>query len=243
MVPLVRSTPLGVMLALLSVAACSAPDWPAVAGSSSGGASDSPETPASNAGTGIGPLPEPARTPPPGVSGSVGQEGAAPLSGGVSNLGGEADAGSTRPTILVDAGAAPTDASIEPPSAPDGPAEPEPEPECAGVRVEGVCWYLGAAELACDEVCASRGGFAPEGARIVGTPAQGGSIEGCTAVLEALDALPAPVTPGFRDDGLGLGCHIFTNATAATAAWWLDAPDLSPAASGIAVRIACSCVR
>jgi hypothetical protein len=241
MVQLVRSTPWVVMLALLSGAACSAPDWPAVAGSSSGGASDSPEAPASNAGTGIGPLPEPPLTLPPGVSGSVGQEGAGPISGGVSNLGGEADAGSARPTTAIDAGAVRADASIEPPSTPDDPTEPEPA--CSGVRLAGACWYLGAAELACDDVCASHGGFAPEGAGVVGTTAQGGSIEGCTAVLEALDALPAPVSMGFRDDGLGLGCHVFTNATAATAAWWLDAPDLSPAASGIAVRIACSCVR
>lgn len=236
MVQLVRSTPLGVMLALLSGAGCSAPDWPAVAASSSGGASDSPEAPASNAGTGIGPLPEPPRTPP-----SVGQEGVGPISGGVSNLGGEADAGSVRPPTPVDAGLERADASIVPPP-PEGPPEPEPEPACAGVLVAG-CWYLGAAELACDDVCASHGGFAPEGAGIVGTPAQGGSIEGCAAVLQALDALPAPVTAGFRDDGLGLGCHVFTNATAVTAAWWLDAPDLSPAASGDAVRIACSCVR
>jgi hypothetical protein len=238
MVQLVRSTPLGVMLALLSGAACSAPDWPSVAGSSSGGASDSAEAPASNAGTVTGPAPDPPRTPP-----SVGQEGVGPISGGVSNLGGEADAGSVRPTTPLDAGLVPADASIVPPSTPEGPPEPEPEPACAGVRVGGVCWYLGAAELACDDVCASHGGFAPEGAAIVGTPAQGGSIEGCTAVLGALDALPAPVTTGFRNDGLGLGCHLFTNGSAVTTAWWLDAPDLSPAAAGDAVRIACSCVR
>ena len=238
MLQLARSTPLGVMLALLTAAACNAPDWPAVADSSSGGASDSLETPAPNAGSGGGSLSNPPRTPPPGVSGSVGQEGAVPISGGVSNPG-EADAGGARPTTPVDAGAASADASIEPTT----PDEPAPEPACAGVRLGGACWYLGDAELACDAVCASHGGFAPETASIVGTPAQGGSIEGCTAVLEALDALPAPVTLGFRDDGLGLGCHIFTNATAATAAWWLSAPDLSPTASGIAVRIACSCVR
>jgi len=242
MLQLARSTPLGVMLALLTAAACDAPDWPAVADSSSGGASDRLETPAPSAGSGSGSLSDPPRTPPPGVSGSVGQEGAVPISGGVSNLGGEADAGSARPTTPVDAGAAPADASIEP-STPDEPAEPAPEPACAGARLGGACWYLGDAELACDDVCASHGGFALETASVVGTTAQGGSIEGCTAVLEALGALPAPVNPGFREDGLGFGCHIFTNGTAATAAWWLSAPDLSPTASGIAVRIACSCVR
>jgi hypothetical protein len=234
---LARSTPLGVMLALLSGAACSPPDWPAVAGSSSGGASDSVETPVSNA-SGAGS--DGPRTPPPGVSGSVGQEGATPVAGGVVNLGGTADAGSASPTTPVDGGGVPADASIEP----SAPNPPEPEPVCAGVALGGACWYLGDAELACDDVCASHGGFAPETATIVGTPAQGGSVEGCTAVLEALGALPAPVTvsAGFRDDGLGFGCHVFTNATAATAAWWLSAPALSPTASGIAIRIACGCV-
>jgi hypothetical protein len=166
-----------------------------------------------------------------------------PVAGGLINLG-EADAGSAGPTTSVDGGAVAADASIEPPGAPS-PAEPVPEPACAGVGLGGACWYLGDAELACNDVCASHGGFAPEAATIVGTPAQGGSVEGCTAVLEALGALPAPVTvtAGFRDDGLGFGCHVFTNAPAATAAWWLSAPDLSPTASGIAIRIACGCVR
>ena len=237
-----RSTPLGVMLALLSQAACSVPEWPAVAGSSSGGAPGSVETPASSASSGGDPGSDLPRTPPPGVPGSEGREGAVPVAGGVLDRGGEADAGSARPTLPADAGAVPADASVEPPTVPT-PAEPEPEPACAGARLGGACWYLGDAGLACDDVCASRGGFAPEAAGMVGTPAQGGSVEGCTAVLEALGALSAPVTAGFRDDGLGLGCHVFTNASAATAAWWLSAPDLSPAASGIAIRIACSCVR
>lgn len=166
-----------------------------------------------------------------------------PISGGVSDLGGEADAGGARATTPVDAGAAPADASIEPPPTLGPPAEPEPEPPCDGVRSGGACWYLGGAGLACAEVCAGHGGFAPEGAGIVGTPAQGGSLEGCTAVLEALEALASPVTPGFRDDGLGLGCHVGANAAAGPAAWWLSAPDLSPAAAGITIRIACSCVR
>lgn len=247
MLQLARSTPFGMVLGLLSHAACSAPDWPVVAESTSGGGV---ETPASGAGDGSGPASDPSRTPPPSAAGGVGQEGNAPISGGVSNLGGEADAGSARP-VGVDAGGVPSDASIEPPSPPGDTAEPddtpepepEPEPPCVGVPLAGSCWYLGDAGLACDDVCASHGGFAPDAAGIVGTPAQGGSVEGCTAVLEALDALATPVSEGFRDDGLGLGCHLFANAAAAPAAWWLSAPDLSPAAAGISVRIACSCVR
>lgn len=244
MSPLACSASLGMMLALLSGAACSAPDWPAVPETSSGGAAGGLEAPASGAnGSTEGPS-DPAPALAPGVSGRAGREGAVPISGGVSPRGGEADAGGARPAMPVDAGAAPADASIEPPDTPSVPDTPaQPEPPCDGVRSGGACWYLGGAGLACDEVCASHGGFAPEGAGIVGTPAQGGSAEGCTAVLEALDALATPVSEGFRDDGLGLGCHLFANAAAAPAAWWLSAPDLSPAAAGISVRIACSCVR
>jgi hypothetical protein len=54
----------------------------------------------------------------------------------------------------------------------------------------------------------------------------------------------APVGSGYREDGLGFGCHVLTDvAGAATSAWWLTDPDFSPAALGVQVRVACGCTR
>jgi hypothetical protein len=109
--------------------------------------------------------------------------------------------------------------------------------------LQSACWYLGDVGQACADVCATHAGFSPASAGLIGTPAQGGSIEGCTAVLQALGALPGLVSEGFREDGLGLGCHLFVEAAGTEVAWWLTSPDLSPQAFSAQSRQVCACVR
>lgn len=192
-----------------------------------------------------------------GVATGSGGEMAPPIAGGVQPTG--AAAGSVpvspapeapvptvapEPTEQPDASTpaepneSPPDAGGAPPSLP----EPEPVPACGGVLLAGTCWYLGNVGQACDDVCLTRGGFSTASMAWIGTPAQGGSVEGCTAVLQALAALPGVVTEGFREDGLGLGCHLYVEAAGTEAAWWLTSPDLSPQAFSTQSRQACGCV-
>jgi hypothetical protein len=123
------------------------------------------------------------------------------------------------------------------------PVLPEPDPACGGTLLQGSCWYLSDVGQACEDVCALHGGFSLASAALIGTPAQGGSIEGCTAVLQVLATAPGSVNEGFREDGLGLGCHLFVEADATEVAWWLTSPDLSPQAFSAQSRHACGCVR
>jgi hypothetical protein len=125
------------------------------------------------------------------------------------------------------------------------PAVPTPPPACVGQPLGGICWYLAGDQEACADFCAAHGGFSEASLATIGTPAQGGSLEGCASVLQALEiAEGAAVVSGFREDGLGFGCHVLTDAAGApTSAWWLTAPDFSPAAFGVQVRLACGCAR
>lgn len=134
-------------------------------------------------------------------------------------------------------------ASAPPPLDAGAPPPDNQQPACGGALLGGACWYLGELDQTCDDVCAERGGFAPAALAAAGTPAQGGSLEGCTAVLQALGALPGVVTEGFREDGLGFGCHLFVDPSGAATAWWLTAPDLSPTAANPSARLACGCTR
>jgi hypothetical protein len=139
----------------------------------------------------------------------------------------------------VDAGL-PIDPSV--PDAGDEPPPPPPvEPECAGTLLDGLCWYLGELDQACNSVCASHGGFEPASVASVGTPAQGGALERCAAVLEALGEPAAGLLEGFRDDTLGFGCHLFLDADGTASAWWLTSPAFSPGVSDPNVRVACAC--
>jgi hypothetical protein len=147
------------------------------------------------------------------------------------------------PAERPDAGTAAEPIDTAPDASAAVPVLPEPEPACGGTVVQGSCWYLGDVGQACADVCATHAGFSLASAALVGTPAQGGSIEGCTAVLQALAALPGLVNEGFREDGLGLGCHLFVEATGTEVAWWLTSPDLSPQAFSAQSRQVCACVR
>ena len=112
-------------------------------------------------------------------------------------------------------------------------------PACAGKRVLDLCWYLGAQGASCDQTCRDKGGFDARSIKRVGTSGQGGSLRACTQVLATL-GYSGNVTPGYRDDGVGLGCHIWEERDL----WWLDTmPDFNPAASISIATIACACLR
>jgi hypothetical protein len=130
------------------------------------------------------------------------------------------------------------------PDEPDAGLEPPPvEPACGGTLVDGVCWYLGAVDTACDDECGVHGGVDTSAAGAIGTPEQGGSLDTCTTILRALGTLPGVVTEGFRQDALGFGCHLFTDAEGVTSAWWLTAPAFSTSVSNPNARLVCGCVR
>lgn len=171
------------------------------------------------------------------------------------------------PTVPIDAGAVTPGAVTPPPAAPapaePAPAEPEPatpsavtpdagseatpmepvDPPCAGALVGGLCWYLSELNQSCETVCATHGGFEPASVASIGTPLQGGSIEACAAILAVLGQAPLLVTEGFREDGLGFGCHLFVDVNGETSAWWLTAPAFSPSVSDPSARVACACTR
>jgi hypothetical protein len=143
------------------------------------------------------------------------------------------DAGPPSIPLTPDAGT--PDAGSEPP-----PPPPPVEPECGGALFDGICWYLGELDEACDSVCAAHGGFEPSSTAWIGTPTQGGSLETCATILELLGEA-ASVTEGFREDELGFGCHLFLDEAGTASAWWLTAPAFSPAVSNPSARLACGC--
>ncbi|HTV19797.1 MAG TPA: hypothetical protein VMG12_14025 [Polyangiaceae bacterium] len=167
------------------------------------------------------------------------------------------------PSVDAGVGAQPTDPTETPePSEPTGPTDPsdpstppeDPGPSeppappdtaepCGGRAVAGACWYLTATSQSCDDVCATRGGVSAASNAVVGTPEQGGSIEGCDAVLQAFGAPPGVVNEGFREDALGFGCHVFIDPDGTATAWWLTAPEPSPDVSDPSVRMVCGCAR
>jgi hypothetical protein len=229
-----------IVTAALGVTACEAPDKsslysplePGALRAEVPGVGAAPRAPSEDAGNGLG----------PGASGGAGNEGAPPLSAPLLPAAEPAASG-------ADAGLLPTPpntpsldaAAPNEPLAPDAGDEPAPplEAECGGARLDGICWYLGGDGEACNDVCATRGGVEPAAAARVGTPEQGGS----TAILGALGALTGVVTEGFRPDELGFGCHVFLEASGVVSAWWLTAPEFSPAAFAPSARLACGCSR
>jgi hypothetical protein len=105
----------------------------------------------------------------------------------------------------------------------------------AGRELGGFCWFLGAVNQSCETVCAAHGGFVPSLA-YVGSRAQGGSLSRCDAVLTLLTAEGA-TQAGYREDGRGVGCHIFEGNR-----WWLTSPSFSATAYHSKAQQACSCV-
>lgn len=123
-------------------------------------------------------------------------------------------------------------------------AQPSPDAgfgNCAGTENQGLCWHLGPLGASCVETCAPYGDFDPRTTMLIGSPAQGGTLEGCAEVLRAL-AYPRTPTAGSRVnlDGLGLGCHVFPMGGGS---FWLSEPDFDPNDKGEGVQIACGCTR
>jgi hypothetical protein len=247
MVQLARSVKHRVAAAAwFAAAACSPPDWPDVSpgdgASASGGSGSNPGASASGGLNGDAPPTNVVTRDPRPASGS-GKDGPLPVDGGAPTPDASGTAGASgeslasEPDAGVEAVEPPPDASTEPP------APADPEPVCDGTLLDGVCWYLGAAGESCNGVCATHGAFSPVSAAVLGTPAQGGSVDGCAAVLGALIGFSDTVREGYRDDGRGLGCHVYEDDEAPTIAWWLASPELSPEVSLEAVRVVCGCSR
>lgn len=231
-------------IACVAAAACSPPDWPDVPASSNGG-SESSLGASPSGGTNGDAFPAMMATPGPGPVSGVGQEGSGPINGIAPGNEGLRDAGGSGESLAnePDAGGEPIEAA---PDASDGtppPAEPEPEPVCDGTLLQDVCWYLGDVGEACDDTCETHGGFSPASVAVLGTPSQGGSAEGCAAVLAALVGFSDPLRQGYRDDDRGLGCHVYEEDEDPSIAWWLTSPALSPDAALDDVRVVCGCSR
>jgi hypothetical protein len=110
---------------------------------------------------------------------------------------------------------------------------------CAGHSYAGICWYLGDPGWSCDGVCSDHGQYADQATRLIGTPAQGGTVDACKAVLNVLGVPALVVTVGVRaNTSQGFGCHLF-GATATP--WWLTDPPFRPLAFNENARIACGC--
>ncbi|HEX6243056.1 MAG TPA: hypothetical protein VFZ61_19215 [Polyangiales bacterium] len=123
----------------------------------------------------------------------------------------------------------------------NAPADAGPDatlPACGGKRVLDLCWYFGAQGASCEQTCRDKGGFDARAIKRVGSEAQGGSLRACAQVLAAL-GFPGSVIPGYRDDGAGVGCHVWENGDG----WWLIMPDFSSAASISVATRACACLR
>ncbi|MCU0663238.1 MAG: hypothetical protein MUC50_13050 [Myxococcota bacterium] len=105
-----------------------------------------------------------------------------------------------------------------------------------GAAYQGICWYLGDYGQSCWQACASHGDYHPSTPEYVGTQAQGGSLEECTAILQALGYVAA-VNSGMQAEGVGLGCHQWEDGTF----WWLVQPDFDPAFSVLSAKRVCGC--
>lgn len=134
--------------------------------------------------------------------------------------------------VQLDAGVAPTDAGI----AVDAGKDTGVLPACiAGRELGGYCWFLGAVNQSCETVCAAHGGFVAS-LSYIGSRTQGGSLSSCDAVLTLLTGA-GTTQAGYREDGRGVGCHIFEGSR-----WWLARPNFSATAFHPKAQQACSCV-
>lgn len=172
----------------------------------------------------------------PGGSGGDGAGGSEAGGGsggaaGASGTGGSGQGGNGAAGAGADQDAGPDAADAAPAPAPDA------APVCGGTLIDELCWHLGEAGESCNEVCAQRGGYDERGTPIIGSDNQGGSLEQCTIILEAL--LNEAADTNDDNDNVGLGCHLRGNDEDRV---WLDEPDFSPDESSDDARIACSCI-
>lgn len=112
---------------------------------------------------------------------------------------------------------------------------------CDGVEIAGACWYFGANNQSCDQVCSTHGGYSEITRSHAGSD---GSTNNCGNVLTSLGAVnPTPVADAASIDGItGLGCasDYSDNATSfrVTSATTSAA---NSSASSRSVRRACAC--
>ena len=162
---------------------------------------------------------------------AVGGSGGSGGSGGTSAGAGGSPAGGTGGT---DADAGSDDAGLTLDATVDA------GPTCAGAPLYGICWYVGASDQSCNQVCANRGGFNAAATSVIGTPAQGGNIENCSALmLLLLGNEDDAVIEGTQVAGNGAGCHLFD--APAGQRWWLTTPDFSPDVALVGGRLVCGC--
>jgi len=163
-----------------------------------------------------------------GGSDSGGGGGASGQGLGGMGASGEGGEGSGGGASNMDAGADAADAA---------PPEPDAAPVCSGTLVGELCWHLGDLGDSCVDTCADRGGYDERGTPIIGSDAQGGSLEQCTVILEALLGEEADTNDNNNDDA-GVGCHLRGDDEDRV---WLEEADFAPDESDAEARIACSC--
>jgi hypothetical protein len=143
-------------------------------------------------------------------------------------------------SMMMDASMQPAlDASLRADASRDGSARngAVPRSVCEGASALGSCWYLGARGLSCEQACSERGGFDPASIALVGTRAQGGTLENCATVMSAL-GVRGMVMAAVRLDDVGIGCHRW-----ATLDYWLAADTVLYTGSSSAplAELACAC--
>jgi hypothetical protein len=86
------------------------------------------------------------------------------------------------------------------------------------------------------KVCDDNGGYAAGAAEYVSIEAEGGSLTECAQIFEAL-GYSQSVIEGYRDDGLGLGCHRWEDGNL----WWLYDNPFDPEDWAYGAQIVCGC--
>jgi hypothetical protein len=166
------------------------------------------------------------------AKGGASNGGSASAAGGKSSSGGASSGGRTA------SGGTPSTAGGGGSSSGGAAAGAGGSKACAGTALNSICWYLGAANQSCTDVCSAHAGVNTASEKMVGVPAQGGSLTSCALVLAALGTrdLPAEAT---RSDGNGLGCHVISGRS--DTAYWLSSPRFSETAHLSNASIACGC--
>lgn len=108
---------------------------------------------------------------------------------------------------------------------------------CDGFLWQSACWRVGERGENCRQVCAEHGGATADLESLVGSEAQGGTLEACQIVLHGL-GVTDPVQSDTRHD-VGIGCHLLGRNREPT---WLREPDFSVDSSLDYARLVCGCV-
>jgi hypothetical protein len=107
---------------------------------------------------------------------------------------------------------------------------------CAGTVFAGACWYHGAANIPCDAVCASRGGY--DGA----TKSYSGSDGTPANCKNVLDALNIPLDDFFETAQGGIGCFTIQTTSGNYFGYWDSVPTTASGTSGTpGRRRICAC--